>query len=74
MAAATSSEMQDLISCRSFANDSRLLGCDTTVIGSGVTSVSKDHSAYKVRQSLIDDWLIYYNSKEIHIPGVVQRV
>jgi len=42
------------ISCRSVANDSRLLRCDTAVIGSGVTSVSKDHGVftYKVRQSL----------------------
>jgi len=46
-----------LVSCRSVANDSRLLGCDTAVIGSGVTSVSKDHTVfnYNVRQSLIDD-------------------
>jgi len=41
-------------SCRSVAYDSRLLGCDTAVIDSGVTSVSKYHSSfiYKVRQSL----------------------
>jgi len=42
------------ISSKSGANDSRLLGCETSVIGSVVTSVSKDHRAfiYKVRQSL----------------------
>ena len=53
-AAAASSKMQDLIYYKSVANDTRLLGCDTAVIGSAVTSVSKDHSAfiYKVRQSL----------------------
>jgi hypothetical protein len=40
-----------LVSCRSVANDSRLLGCNTAVIGSGVTHISKDHSVfiYKVR-------------------------
>jgi hypothetical protein len=43
-----------LVSCRIVANGSRLLGCDTAVIGSTVTGVSKDHSAFfnKVRQSM----------------------
>ena len=43
-----------LVCCRSVANDSKLLGCNTAVICSVVTSVSKDHSAfiYKVWQYL----------------------
>jgi hypothetical protein len=43
-----------IVSCRSVANDSWLLGSDMAVIGSVVTSVSKDHSVfiYKVMQSL----------------------
>jgi len=43
-----------LVSYKSVANGSRLLGCNTAVTGSVVTSVSKDHSAfiYNVRQPL----------------------
>jgi hypothetical protein len=43
-----------IVSCKSVANDARLLGCDTAVIGNVVTGVSKDYSSFicKVRQSL----------------------
>jgi hypothetical protein len=43
-----------LVSCRIVVNDSRLLGCDTAVIGKEVTSVSKDHTGFicKLRQSM----------------------
>jgi hypothetical protein len=43
-----------LVSCRKVANDSRLQGCDTAVIGSVVNSVSKVRSVfiYNVRQFL----------------------
>jgi hypothetical protein len=54
MAATASSKMQYFSFLQKCANDSRLLEFHTAVIGSVVTSVSKNHSAfiYKARQSL----------------------